>query len=282
MSDVLDRWDPSEYEKNSDFQYGSAISILKDLPIKSNQKILDIGCGPGRITAALSKRIINGKLTGIDVSGKMIRYARKQYGSIENLNFIEMDAQALQFGRYGLKKIYYDWVISFWTLSWIKQHEKVISGITKCLAEKGNIFLLIPLNNPCIENTFLELRKEKIWRNYFINYQAPKNDFSPKLHIDLVEKYGFTETSYAYKKITKEFPDRESLINFARPWLPYLDPVPDVVRDCFLKTFITSYLARSSYNKNIIGFDVFTITASQMSMVRQKLRNNQLLSYEKI
>jgi len=262
MSDVLDRWDPNEYEKNSDFQYGSALSILKYLPIKSNQKILDIGCGPGKITAALSKRITDGKLTGIDSSGKMIRYARKHYGSIENLNFIKMDAQALQFGRHGLKKIYYDWVISFWTLSWIKQHEKVISGIAKCLAEKGNIFLLIPLNNLAIENTFLELQKKKLWRDYFINYQAPKNNFSPKLYIDLVEKYGFTKTSYICKTITKEFPDRESLIKFARPWLPYLDPIPDLVRDSFIKTFIASYLASAGHNKNIMGFDVFTVTAS--------------------
>lgn len=70
MSNKLDRWNPEEYEKNSDFQYESALSLLKHLPIKSNQKILDIGCGPGRITAALAKRVYNGTLTGVDSSKK--------------------------------------------------------------------------------------------------------------------------------------------------------------------------------------------------------------------
>ncbi|MFZ0218855.1 MAG: methyltransferase domain-containing protein [Candidatus Aquirickettsiella sp.] len=263
MSDKLDRWDPEEYEKNSDFQYSSAITLLKQLPIKANQKILDIGCGPGRITAAIAKRINDAKLTGIDSSGKMIRYARQQYGSLENLNFIEMDAQALRFGHQALKKIYYDWVLSFWTLSWIKQHEKLIAGITQCLAQKGNIFLLIPLNNPTLENTFLELRKKRLWNHYFINYQAPKNTFSPKRYKDLVEKYGFTKTRYQHKTITKEFFDRESLIKFVRPWLPYLDPIPNLVQDSFLNAFIAAYLARSYQDKNIMGFDVFMVTASR-------------------
>lgn len=60
MSGKFDRWDPEVYEKNSEFQYESALFLLKHLPIKSNQKILDIGCGPGKITAALAKRVYNG------------------------------------------------------------------------------------------------------------------------------------------------------------------------------------------------------------------------------
>lgn len=268
MSDKFDRWDPEVYEKNSEFQYESALLLLEHLPIKSNQKILDIGCGSGKITAALAKRVYNGTLTGIDSSEKMIRYAKQRYSIIENLNFFEMDAEALQFDNLGLKKNYYDWVISFWTLSWVKQHEKVIFGITQCLAKNGSIFLLIPFNNATLENTFLELRKRKIWRKYFINFQTPENNFCPKLYKTLIEKYGFIKTSYISKKITKEFSDRESLIKFIRPWLPYLDPIPEFARDSFLDAFITCYLTRS--DKNIMGFDVFTISASHESFGLEK------------
>jgi len=268
MSDKFDRWDPEVYEKNSEFQYESALLFLEQLPIKSNQKILDIGCGPGKITAALAKRVYNGTLTGIDSSEKMIRYAKQRYSIIENLNFFEMDAEALQFDDLGLKKNRYDWVISFWALSWVKQHEKVIFGITQCLAKNGNIFLLIPFNNVTLENTFLELRKRKIWRKYFINFQAPENNFCPKLYKTLIEKYGFIKTSYISKKITKEFSDRESLIKFTRSWLPYLDPIPEFAQDSFLDAFITCYLTRS--DKNIMGFDVFTISASHESFGLEK------------
>lgn len=262
MIDKLDRWNPTVYAENSDFQYESAIALLKQLPIKSNQKILEIGCGPGRITAALAKRVYNGILTGIDSSGKMIQYAKKHYSTIGNLNFFEMNAEVLQFGDRELKKKYYDWVISFWTLSWIKQHEKVISGIVQCLAKKGNIFLLIPFNNTVLEDTFFELQKKKQWEHYFVNYQAPKNNFCSNGYRGLIERYGFTKVTCKSKKIIKEFPDRESLTKFVRSWLPYLDPIPNLVQDSFLNEFIESYLNRSYQDKNIVGFDVFIVRAS--------------------
>jgi trans-aconitate methyltransferase len=261
MPDKIDRWDPIDYEKNSDFQYESAMANLERLPIKSNQKIVDIGCGSGKITAALAKRVQAGKVTGLDLSQKMIQYAQQQYKSLENLMFIVMDAEMLEFSHHGLKQFDYDWVVSFWALSWIKQHEKVISGITQCLKEGGSIFLLVPLNNVAIENTFLELREKSSWKPYFTGYQAPKNNIVPGLYEDLMKKYGFTEVNYTHKTITKEFADKESLIKFVRPWLAYLDPIPALVQDIFLKEFIESYLSKSYPDKPIIGFDVLTITA---------------------
>lgn len=138
----------------------------------------------------------------------------------------------------------------------------------------GYVFNLLCLGNQQVflshQNTLpiLELRKKKRWRNYFINYQAPKNNFCPKLYKTLIEKYGFIKASYISKKITKEFSDRESLIKFTRPWLPYLDPIPDFARDSFLNAFINCYLSTSG--KNIMGFDVGTISASRRSFDLEK------------
>lgn len=260
MIDKKDRWNPEIYDNNSDFQYESSLVLLKQLPIKLNQKVLDIGCGTGRITATLAKRIHDGNLTGIDSSDKMIGFAKQKYRSIENLNFILMDAEAMQFDYHGLKQNYYDWVISFWTLSWINHHEKVISGITQCLDKDGHIFLLIPLNNTALEKTFLEFRENKLWKNYFINYQPPKNNFCPNLYKTLIKKYGFTNITCRSKKIIKEFSDKKSLTKFVRAWLPYLDPIPDLMRNLFLNVFIESYLTKSYKNK--VEFDVFTIRAN--------------------
>lgn len=280
MPDEIDRWDPVAYENNSDFQYESAMAELERLPIKSNQKIVDIGCGSGKITAALAARVQAGQVTGVDSSQKMIRYAKQQYESFENLIFVAMDAEALQFGSHGLKQFDYDWVVSFWTLSWIKQSEKVISGIANCLKEGGSIFLLVPLNNAAIENTFLELREKSSWKPYFTDYQAPKNTIYPGLYEGLMEKYGFTKVNYTHKTITKEFVDRESLIEFVRPWLAYLDPIPTLVQDTFLNEFIESYLNKSSQDKPNIGFDVFTIRARLL--VRKDLTHDDALDLEQI
>lgn len=59
--------------------------ILCDLlEIKNSHKILDIGCGTGIVTEAVSKRFgpdAKGYAVGIDAAGKMIEGARKKRGS---------------------------------------------------------------------------------------------------------------------------------------------------------------------------------------------------------
>lgn len=262
IAEATDRWHAKEYEENSEFQYASAISYLEQLPIKANQKIIDIGCGVGKITAELAKRVYAGQVTGIDISKNMIKFAKQHYVSLGNLLFLEMDAQALQLGDDHLKPASYDWVVSFWTISWIKNHEELISGIAQCLKERGSIFLLVPLNNKLLENTFLTLREKMSWKSYFSCYQPPENNFHLDLYKSLMKKYGFLEASFKNETVEKEFPDKLSLRNFMRPWLPYIDPIPAPMWDHYLDEFVDLYLEQSYKDKYSIEFEVFTIRAS--------------------
>ncbi|MCZ6913949.1 MAG: methyltransferase domain-containing protein [Rickettsia endosymbiont of Ixodes persulcatus] len=265
MWKARDRWNAMQYDHNSEYQYSSARRYLEKLPIKPDQKILDIGCGTGRITAELAKRVYAGEVTGVDLSANMIACAKKKYTALKNLFFLKMDAGLLQIGDQGLKPASYDWVISFWTISWISDHEKLISGIVECLKEGGAIFLLVPLNNKWLESTYLNLREQDPWKTYFSCYQAPENRFYPGLYEKLLEKYNFSKAIYERETIEKEFFDKQSLISFIGSWLPYLDPIPTVIKNNFLKEFVDRYLEIISKNKYIIGFEVFTINANLTS-----------------
>lgn len=44
-------WDPSDYEKNSSAQERATESFLFDLKLRGDERILDIGCGDGKVTA---------------------------------------------------------------------------------------------------------------------------------------------------------------------------------------------------------------------------------------
>src|SRR2546427_7361268 len=59
----------------------------------SSKSILDLGCGVGRHAGPLSNRH---EVTGIDISGKMIRVARKRYPECE---FHEMDMRNITLER---------------------------------------------------------------------------------------------------------------------------------------------------------------------------------------
>ena len=57
--------------------------------------VLDLGCGPGTITADLGRRVAPGRVLGIDVSAGVIEEARRDAGGGPNVEFSVGDLYAL-------------------------------------------------------------------------------------------------------------------------------------------------------------------------------------------
>jgi ubiquinone/menaquinone biosynthesis C-methylase UbiE len=67
--------------------------------IKPSMKILDIGCGPGTITADLAKLLPQGSIIGLDTKEEVLQKAREHAKSkgIQNIQFITGDVFKLDF-----------------------------------------------------------------------------------------------------------------------------------------------------------------------------------------
>jgi SAM-dependent methyltransferase len=75
----------------------SAAYLLAHL--RPDMRILDVGCGPGTITAGLAARVPEGRVTGIDASAEVVDRARRHAAGlgIANADFATGDAYALDF-----------------------------------------------------------------------------------------------------------------------------------------------------------------------------------------
>jgi SAM-dependent methyltransferase len=65
--------------------------------VAADAKVLDVGCGPGTITAGLADRVPRGHVTGIDAAQGIIDQARAEAGDRENLTFATGDVYALDY-----------------------------------------------------------------------------------------------------------------------------------------------------------------------------------------
>ena len=72
MKTVKDKWNAKDYAKNSSAQEKWAVELIEKLALDGNEKLLDIGCGDGKITYRLSRILNNGSVIGIDQSESMI------------------------------------------------------------------------------------------------------------------------------------------------------------------------------------------------------------------
>jgi SAM-dependent methyltransferase len=73
----------------------SAAYLLPHLA--ADAKVLDVGCGPGTITAGLADRVPQGHVTGIDAAEEIVEQAREAAGGRANLDFAAGDVYALDY-----------------------------------------------------------------------------------------------------------------------------------------------------------------------------------------
>jgi trans-aconitate methyltransferase len=77
------------YFHHSETQRQWAWELLGKYPLTGQEKILDFGCGDGKISAELSRLVKHGEVVGIDVSKKMIQWASTHFphNAYSNLTF---------------------------------------------------------------------------------------------------------------------------------------------------------------------------------------------------
>src|ERR1044071_8121747 len=97
----MQKWNPADYAANSVVQQAWAREIIAKLKLRGDERILDVGCGDGKVTAEIARAVPRGEAVGVDASPQMIDFARKTFppSKISNLEFQVMDARQIQFLR---------------------------------------------------------------------------------------------------------------------------------------------------------------------------------------
>src|SRR5215210_7980785 len=92
-------WNPTEYSRQSALQESMAEEVLGLLDVEGSERVLDVGCGDGRITAQIATRVPRGSIVAVDASKDMIRFASQHFGvaARPNLRFEVADAHRLPF-----------------------------------------------------------------------------------------------------------------------------------------------------------------------------------------
>src|SRR6266700_2511743 len=129
----MTEWNAAEYYRRSSLQEAMAQEVLALLDLKGLERILDVGCGDGKITAEIASRAPQGSVVGVDPSRDMISFAQSHFGPATrpNLRFEVADARRLPF------KDEFDLVVSFNALHWIPEQDTALSSIRSAWIYRG-------------------------------------------------------------------------------------------------------------------------------------------------
>lgn len=249
-----DYWKAEEYYQNSSSQKNAATDLMKYVTIKENERILDVGCGDGKITAEIAAKIPNGSITGVDISPTMIEFAQETFPQKDfpNLQFFLKDAQKLDFDQE------FDIVFSFTTLQWVQQHDAFLEGAYKSLKSNGILALTMPMGLPStLEQAVTEIISTPEWSPYFCEFSTAWNFMDDIQCEKLLATYQFIPLRLAVVPQRDIFPSREVFEKFIGQWFPYLRPLPQNLKALFLSQVIDRFLElEPSFPNNEVHFKI--------------------------
>lgn len=236
-------WDAKDYGVNSQNQFQWATELLTKLNLHGDELVLDIGCGEGKITAAIAASIPKGSVVGVDSSEQMINLAQKAYPTdhYPNLRFELMDAQKLSFREE------FDVAFSNAALHWVLDQKNVLTGVKRSLKSGGKILFQMAGkgNAKAILDIFDELFLTPEWKPYFEGFTFPYAFLSPQEYRVLLFDAGLTPMRI--EQIPKDMTQNGAagLAGWIRTtWLPYTQRLPETLQAKFIDEIAQRYIQR--------------------------------------
>jgi trans-aconitate methyltransferase len=119
-------WDAARYQDKHSFVWRYGADVLQLLDPQNGERILDLGCGTGQLTAEIARR--GASVTGLDNSTDMLADARRNF---PELTFVAGDAARFEFPES------FDAVFSNAALHWVKDATGAARSIAGALRPGG-------------------------------------------------------------------------------------------------------------------------------------------------
>ncbi len=143
----MSTWDPERYLTYADergrpfLDLISRISPVPDAPVP--RTVVDLGCGPGNLTALLADRWPSATITGVDSSAEMIRAATESPAAAR-ISFATADLRDW-LGEAVDRSI--DVLVSNATLQWVPEHLDLLPALARKVAPGGWLAFQVPANH---------------------------------------------------------------------------------------------------------------------------------------
>jgi trans-aconitate 2-methyltransferase len=189
-------WDPERYLTYSDERGRPFVDLLRRVDADHPATVVDLGCGPGNLTALAAGRWPKARVVGLDSSAPMIDKAR---ASIKGVDFAVADLR--------------DWVdsvvpgsvdvlLSNATFQWVPGHLELLPALARAVNDDGWFAFQVPGNfDEPSHRLREELAAEEPYVDHTCDLEAP-GSHDPAAYFDVLAREGFAvdawETTYLH------------------------------------------------------------------------------------
>src|SRR5271157_2519270 len=159
-------WDAGFYQTHSEMQHMIGRETIRRLHLVDGADIFDIGCGDGRLTTEIAKKIPRGTVTGIDISANMLRRAQANLtdACVENCRLLKMRAEDIRFDSE------FDGIFSNIAVQWVRKQRALFQTLFRALRTGGKVAIATCYDSPELDDEGEPLKRENpTWYNIHVH-----------------------------------------------------------------------------------------------------------------
>jgi trans-aconitate 2-methyltransferase len=228
-------WDAGEYEAVSAPQTSWGASFLEVFlerrGLRGDERVVDAGCGTGRVTELLLRHLPNGEVLAVDASGAMVEVARERFAGDSRVRVERQDLLFLEVDRPV------DVIFSTATFHWIMDHDRLFGRLARALKPggmlvaqcggKGNIARTLAVTE--------QVMSEERFAGFFAGWDEGWNFADLETTRIRLEGAGFEEIETWLHEEPTEFGTVDELARFLKTVVlgQHLASLPEEARDPF-------------------------------------------------
>ncbi|MBM9466902.1 trans-aconitate 2-methyltransferase [Nakamurella sp. YIM 132084] len=152
------QWDPQRYLTFAGERARPFVDLIGRIQAEDPRTVVDLGCGPGNMTALLAQRWPTARVSGLDSSPEMIEQARRE---VPGIDFTVADL------RDWTPPEPVDVLVSNAVLQWIPDHLSLLPRLVGALAPGGWLAFQVPGTGDAPSSTVIrELAAEAPYREH--------------------------------------------------------------------------------------------------------------------
>lgn len=232
------RWDGATYSSVGELQRALAQAEVDAIAWRGDERVLDIGCGDGAITAQIATRVPDGEVLGVDSAAAQVAYATGEHAA-PNLRFEVQDA------LHVVSPWPADVVTSFNALHWVADLPGAVRRLAACAAPGGQLVVRVVahVGRESLESVIARVCASPQWAARFEGAASPVTHWTRDQWVALLEASGFVEVLAEVEDKEWDFGSRQGFAAWLRgnagAWAVRLAPEQ---LDAFLDDVLAAYL----------------------------------------
>ncbi len=188
-------WDATQYLRYDDERARPFLDLLGQVGAERPRRVVDLGCGPGNLTALLGQRWPQAEVTGVDNSPEMVAAARAL--ALPGVSFELGDV------RDWRAEDAPDVITCNAVLQWVPGHHDLVASWARMLAPGGWLAFQLPGNFDAPHHALIaELAGASRWRPLLADVRLNRQAGDPAEYAELLSGPGFRvnawETTYLH------------------------------------------------------------------------------------